>query len=360
MAAPRPDQTRRPAAGVAPGRAEELRQRLMASGLLERDLQPRRDREQVWFPLNVDADADAVHAALAGIPGAEQAECWFDGRTRRAGHYSDLLPDLAPDLRALLPTGYDVVGQVVVLKLPEPLLAVRERIGAALLSVHRNARTVALDRGVTGPLRVRDLEVIAGGPTLETVHREHGLELQVALDRVYFSPRLATERARLAARVAPGARVLDLFAGVGAFVCLVARDRAPSALTAIDLNPHATRLLQANLERNRIDTPVDVRQGDARAVAPRSADWDHVVMNLPHDASAFLDVAVDCVAPTGEVHLYAMVERDTHDLFVDDLEQEMTERMDAPWAVVAERHVRNYAPTMDGLGFTLRRTDPSA
>ena len=50
---------------------------------------------------------------------------------------------------------------------------------------------------VHGEKRVRDWEVLAGEGT-ETVHREYGHEFAVDLATVYFSPRLATERHRVA------------------------------------------------------------------------------------------------------------------------------------------------------------------
>ncbi|MFT4949702.1 MAG: tRNA (guanine37-N1)-methyltransferase, partial [Natronomonas sp.] len=53
---------------------------------------------------------------------------------------------------------------------------------------------------VRGEKRVRDWEVLAGEGT-ETVHREYGHEFAVDLGAVYFSPRLATERHRVAEQV---------------------------------------------------------------------------------------------------------------------------------------------------------------
>lgn len=347
------------AVGVAPADAQRLR--VAIGDLLDKDAQPHQGDGRIWFPLLPDGRR-AAEAALGGarVDDVVYAQRPFVLRTRRPTHYTALLSDLPAEEQAILPNSYDIVGDVAIIKLPEPLLAHKKNVGHALLTVHPNVSTVALDRGVTGELRVRDLEVIAGPPELTTLHREHGLTIEVALDKVYFSPRLATERQRLAARVVEGQRVLDLFAGVGAFVCLVARDRAPAVVAAVDLNPEAVRLLRRNLERNRIAVPVDAIEGDARLVAPRSGDWDHVVMNLPHDAAAFLDVAAECVAPDGEVHLYAMVERSEHDDIVKSLQDRMSTLMGAPWRVIAERHVRNYAPTMDGLGFTLSAADASS
>ncbi|MBW3583034.1 MAG: class I SAM-dependent methyltransferase family protein [Euryarchaeota archaeon] len=332
--------------------AEAVRRALSERGLLDPALHPTRIEEGVAFALVPDADLDAAAAVATGHRGRLDRSR-FTRRETRPASYRDLLADLPQDLRPLLPSSFDIVGHVAIVKLPEALVAHTRHIADAVLQAQRNITTVALDKGVKGELRVRDLEVVAGEPTLTTFHREHGVELEVALDRVYFSPRLATERRRLAERMAPGARVLDLFAGVGAFVVLVARDQAPAKVCAIDLNPDAVHLLGRNMERNRITAEVEVRTGDARLVAPRTGDWDHVVMNLPHGAAAFLDVAAECVAPDGEVHLYAMVERATEADTVAALEVRLSGLTGAPWRVVERRHVRNYSPTMDGVGYTL-------
>lgn len=343
---------------------ESVRRSLAQADLLDRALQPAREGSALWFPLRPASERDpaALDDFLRTHDHATTGTYTFTRRTPRIASYRELLTDLPDDLRALLPSSYDIVGHVAVVKLPDPLLPHQTRIAQALLEAHTQVRTVALDAGVQGPLRIRELVVVAGEPVLTTHHKEHGLVIRVPLDKAYFSPRLATERARVAGRIKPQDRVLDLFAGVGAFVCLVARDRDPAALYAVDLNPAATEALRHNLDANGIDpdgTDITVVEGDARAVAPRTADWDHVVMNLPHDAAAFLDVAADCVADHGEVHLYAMVEKEQKEAHGGALAARMDALMQAHgrptgWTVAEVRHVRNYAPTLDGLAYTLK------
>ena len=61
-----------------------------------------------------------------------------------------------------------------------------------------------MDKGVKGEFRVRDLEVVAGDDRLETIHQEYGIRLLVDPSRVYFNPRLAGERHRVASLVREG------------------------------------------------------------------------------------------------------------------------------------------------------------
>ncbi len=343
-----------PGLGVERSRAEEVRQALGAAGLLATDLTPLQTAGQVVFPLVPDAEGStSLHRLLQRFPAAPVPTAAFRMRASNEADYRQRLKDLPRPLQEELPRAHDVIGDIAIMKLPDVLHGHRRAIAQALLATHPRLRTVALDRGVTGAQRVRDLEVLAGQGGLATTHREHGLRLSVEPDRVYFSPRLATERARLLERVHDGQRVLDLFAGIGAFVCLVARDRHPARVTAVDVNPHAIRLLERNLEQNKLaSAPVTLIEGDAREVAPRTADWDHVVLNLPHDAHRFLDVAAACAAPDAEIHLYAILERDDEDAYVQDALRRLHEATGKGWSLVQRRHVRQYAPTMDGLGFT--------
>lgn len=344
---------------VEPAQAETVRRALREAGLLATELSPRSDDGKVVFPLHNEADADEAVTRLMDRFQATRHKSTFKQRTPQEADYRERLAHLEKPLRDELPRAHDVVGDIVLVKLPDSLEPYKQEIGAALLATHTRLRTVALDRGVIGAERVRDLVVLAGQPHLATTHREHGLRLDVELDRVYFSPRLATERARLLERVQNGQRVLDLFAGVGAFVCLVARERAPEQVTAIDVNPHAVRLMEKNLQQNHLARErVTLIEGDAREAAPQTRDWDHVVLNLPHDAHAFLDVAAACVAPHGEIHLYAILEREDEEAYVHSALDTLHKETGRAWTLAQRRHVRQYAPTMDGLGFTFAARTP--
>lgn len=353
------DERRRRAPGlaVAPQHAEAARRALKEASLLAPHLNPVHGPKRIIFPLQRTPDDATLKAITTAAPEAELTETIFTHRASRETDYRDRLKHLSQALRERLPRAHDVIGDIAVLKLPEELQPHRKEIADALMSVHPRLATVALDHGVEGEQRVRNLEVIAGEPRLETTHREHGLTLHVEPHKAYFSPRLATERHRLLARIHPGQRVLDLFAGIGAFVCLVAREHPEVTITAIDVNPHAVRLLKKNLQANRIEADrIHVIEGDTREEAPRTGDWDHVVMNLPHDAHRFLDVAADCASPQGEIHLYAILEREDESSYIENALATLQEHTGNPWRLAERRHVRQYAPTMDGLAFSFTST----
>ena len=198
------------------------------------------------------------------------------------------------DLLGFAPS-YERLGDVAILDEDDPDRA--REIADAILDSDLPVRAV-IDRAskVKGDLRVRDWTVVAteddeNQPVTETVHREYGFEYLLDLSRVYFSPRLATERHRVTEQVESGEQVVDMFAGVGPFVVPMAGRGA--TVVGVDLNPAAIEYLRENARRNGVADRVTAIEGDVRDVADDYAGWaDRVVMNLPHSADEFLDAAV--------------------------------------------------------------------
>ena len=215
-------------------------------------------------------------------------------------------PGLPPELAAEVTRALDIIGDIAVVRLPDALLDRAGEVGRAIMGLHPRVRVVAVDRGVTGPHRVRSLETVAGEGPLATVHHENGIQLHVDLAAAYFSPRLATEHRRVADLVRPGERVLDMFAGVGPFAVLIAKDGRATEVRAVDLNPVAAAMLRANSKANRTGGRLHVHEGDARAVVPPLGSFDRIIMNHPHHAIEFLDVALGAAKDGATVHLHTI------------------------------------------------------
>ncbi|MDG5818712.1 class I SAM-dependent methyltransferase family protein [Natronococcus sp. A-GB7] len=194
---------------------------------------------------------------------------------------------------------------------------------------------------VKGETRVRDWELLAGEGT-EVVHREYGCEFALDLAEVYFSPRLATERHRVAEQVTEGERAFDMFAGVGPFVIPFAKRGADCV--GVDVNETAIDYLRENARRNGIEDRVAPICDDVREVAPDYEDWaDRIVMNLPHSADAFLESAVTIAGEDCTLHYYDIQHED--DPFGPG-ERAIREAAEPEYEVTVEtRHtVRSYAP----------------
>ncbi|MGI0149044.1 MAG: class I SAM-dependent methyltransferase [Thermoplasmata archaeon] len=318
-------------------RAEEIRRELLAQGLLHKHLRIAREGHRIALPTHQRVDL--------GFPTAERE---FEEGFVAVRSYKDVV-EVPASLRKSLPSSFDVVGDIAVIKLPEELREHRAAIGAAILRWNRKIRVVVEDRGVKGEHRVREVAVLAGERRTTTVHREHGLRYRVDLARAYFSPRLASERKRIADLVHEGETVADPFAGVGPYAILIARRRRPREIHASDGNPAAVELLRHNIAANRADR-ITIREGDARAILRQVAPVDRVILDLPHSALEFLPVALATVGGKGTVHLYGILEQ------AEEAERQEKIRSMAHAAglrviALTSRHVRAYSPTQYHTAF---------
>lgn len=323
--------------------AEDTRRRLISEGLLSNEYDVLTEGGFVLFP-------------VAGRFGHfEAVELERKKREPQAKKLRDELSGLlSDDELGSLTTSFDLVGDIAVVEIPEGLEHREKEIGEALLRVHKNVRTVMKKLGpMEGEFRVRRLACIAGEDKTETVYRESGVDMRLDLSKVYFSVRLAHERARIADMVREGEDVLVLFAGVGPFALVIAKKRPGSRITALEINPDAVRYLRENIYLNKM-TNIEAVEGDAKtATLPRSA-FDRIVMPLPKSAIRFLDVAFASVKDGGTVHLYAL--SDARDPFTAPLEaaREEAARSGVGIEPLSMRVVRPYSPSQVQVALDLR------
>ena len=318
-------------------RGEEVRLRLVGLGALEKHLRIVHDGGSVFLPTTERLDI--------GFP-MEQRE--FDEGFAAVRSYKDVA-DVPDALRRFLPSSFDVIGDIAVLKIPEELQPHREAIGLAILRWNPKIRVAAQDRGVKGERRVRSIEVIAGERRTTTVHTEHGLRYRVDLAQAYFSPRLASERQRIADLVLEGEVVADPFAGVGPFAILIAKRRRPKLVHASDVNPAAVELLRANIGANRVDR-VAAHEGDARRILARIAPVDRVILDLPHTAFDHLPNALAAIGECGVIHVYRILERADEPAAVDRI-RAIAAESGFQIAALRAHPVRAYSPTQHHVAF---------
>lgn len=318
-----------PGIRVPRGEAEATRRRLLELDVLRIDLVVAKDGDHVVFPV--------VDTCGPQLPLVQHD---FEARAVRPTGYQDLLPWPAAE-RELAPRAFDQVGDILIVKVPRDLEARAADIGRALLDFHPAARAAFHDKGVKDEFRVRDLVRIAGEGEPLTVVSENGVRLWVDPTKAYFSPRLASERARVCALVELGEHAIDLFGGVAPWAIQAAR--AGASVDCIDLNPAAIDLARRNVVANGVEARVRLHQGDARQVAAGLPKADRVVMNLPHGAKAFLDVAAHCARPAATVHYHEILAPETAATRGKAVADELAQH-GWPCKVRGFRTVRNYSP----------------
>ncbi|MEM7821844.1 MAG: class I SAM-dependent methyltransferase family protein [Candidatus Aenigmatarchaeota archaeon] len=163
--------------------------------------------------------------------------------------------------------------------------------------------------GRKGELRLREYKLIAGDANTEVIHKEYGYLLKLDPQKVYFSPREATERQRIAKQVKAGERVLVMFSGIGVIPIAIAKKQPEvEKIYGIELNEDAHKYAEENVRINKLSHKIFLIHGDVREVAKKYfGKFDRVVMPLPFGAGNFLDIAINCLKKEGGIiHFYSV------------------------------------------------------
>ncbi len=203
-----------------------------------------------------------------------------------------------PAAAVLLPVGYQRLGRVLLLRLPEALRPHFSRIGRAWQEELGVESVLTVVGPVEGELRTPRVETIAGGPT-ETEVVEHGVRWRFDAARVMFAAGNRTERRRAGRLVAPGEHVVDLFAGIGYFAIPAALSGPATRVVAVEKNPVAFRYLRENVELNRVGSRVEVVEGDNRVVPLGTGVADRVFLGYLPSALPWLPRAVSLLRSSG-------------------------------------------------------------
>ncbi len=213
-----------------------------------------------------------------------------------------LADKLKPDELKQIYKTYDIVGDIAIIRVPEPQLRYSKLIAEAIMTIHKEVKSVCRQSSsVSGDFRLRNLEHILGKETTESCYREHGCIYKTDLKKAYFSPRLSYERMRIAGLIQKGETVVNMFAGVGCYSIAIAKHSEPLKVYSIDVNPSAFQYLRENIRLNRVETVVVPLQGDAKEVIERRLQnvADRVLMPLPELAYEYLDYALLALKPAG-------------------------------------------------------------
>src|SRR5213594_4706836 len=178
---------------------------------------------------------------------------------------------LSQEETAQVYSAFDQIGDIVIIKIPDELMPKKKLIADAILGNVKTAKAVfAQVSPVRGDYRVRDLEFIAGENRTITEYREHACRFKVDIAKTYFSPRLSTERQRIAAMVGENETIVNMFAGVGTYSVVIAKANKTCRVYSIDSNSAASELDRINAKLNKVQDRVFSICGDAVEVIEAS------------------------------------------------------------------------------------------
>ena len=208
-----------------------------------------------------------------------------------------------------LVSAFDQIGDIIIVRIPDSLISKKKIIGKALLEQVKTAKTVFHQSSpVEGDFRTRNLELIVGDEKTETEYKENGCRFIVDVEKAFFSPRLSTERERIANLVNDNDVIINMFGGVGMFSLLAAKKKSCTVYN-IDINPVASKLCEENIKLNKLKGRVISLNGDASEIIKKQLQdkADRVLMLLPERSDEFLDAAISSLKRNGIIHYYSHI-----------------------------------------------------
>jgi len=210
-------------------------------------------------------------------------------------------------------SSFDVIGSmekaVAIVEIPEELKSKEKLIAEEIMRKNKNVKSVLKKVSKRkGELRLREHIVIAGDKNTEVIHKEHGYLLKVDPQKVYFSPREATERVRIAEQVKPNEIVLVMFSGIAPIALAIAKKQPRvKKVYCIEINSRAHEYAKENVRINKLAHKIYLICGDVREIVGKIHEkFDRIVMPLPLGAGEFLEAAFDCLKEGGIIHFYAV------------------------------------------------------
>ena len=224
---------------------------------------------------------------------------------RKLPDLSAALEDLIPEsLFCLLPRGWFILGEVIIVKIHPRLRDYESHIGDALLHYYPRCTTVLADEGISGQLRQPVRRTIVGSRS-RTTHKENGVVFHLDARAVMFSPGNLRERMRMS-RLGQGEVVVDMFAGIGYFSIPMAVHSRPRRVLAIELNPQSYQFLCQNIEANGVQDIVQPILGDCALETPQGIA-DRVLMGMVQVTNRYLETGIAALKPGGTLHYHQTI-----------------------------------------------------
>ncbi len=213
----------------------------------------------------------------------------------------ELKDDVPAGLLTFIPSGWQIIGHVIVITIPEQVMDYRHLIVRALCGRYPGCRTILRDRGIKGQLREPVRELLYGNCT-ETLHKENGCMFKLDAARIMYSKGNLAEKRHMSL-LGAGEVLVDMFAGIGYFSIPIAVHSRPRKIISIELNPLSFGYLQENIKLNKVENIIEPICGDCSIEAPRGIA-DRVIMGYVGTTHQYLEQGIAALKPEGGILHY--------------------------------------------------------
>lgn len=245
-----------------------------------------------------------------------------------------------------LPSSYQTVGHVLLLKLPSiKSPKQKKKIAQAILSLLPYVKTVCEIKEISGELREPVIDVLAGNGTI-TTHKENEILYKLDAAKIMFSKGNLNERKRIIGQVKDGELIIDMFAGIGYFSLGLAKHSKAREIIAIEKNPEAYNYFVENIALNKLNN-VSAMQGDCTVAAGALRGMaDRIIMGYFPGTENFLSYAL-LMAKNGCMIHYHNIYR-TKELWKKPLGEisEVSKKFNLSFQILTKKKVKSYAPNV--------------
>ncbi len=245
-----------------------------------------------------------------------------------------------------LPSSYQVVGHVLLLKLPKiKSLKQKRKVALAILALIPYVKTVCEIKDIKGEYRQPSVIILAGNGTV-TTHKENDILYKLDAANIMFSKGNLNERKRLINQVKDGELIIDMFAGIGYFSLGLAKYSKAREIIAIEKNAEAYNYFAENIMLNKL-TNVSAMQGDCTIAAPALKGMaDRIIMGYLPGTDKFLPYAMLMAKNSCIVHYHNTYK--TNELWkkpIGEIES-AAKKFGFSAAILTKKKVKSYAPNV--------------
>lgn len=287
---------------VPPEKAEEIRRKAVAEKFFDitRKIQKVQNIEGRFLEIPV---TEAAGEQVGPFPVIEQEEPAFIGKTMSLREY--LKNSFSETELAYLPSGWQILGDIIVVSIPEMLEEKKSNVAEALLSMYPKCKSVVRDFGIEGQFRQPKRELLLGSGT-ETIHKENSCYFKQDVTKVMYSKGNLEERKRMS-KLGSGEVIVDMFAGIGYFSIPMAVHSRPRQIVCIEINPESFVYLEENIRLNHVEDIISPILGDCSKLTPVGLA-DHVLMGYVGTTHQYLEPAIKALKKSeGILHYHETV-----------------------------------------------------
>ena len=258
------------------------------------------------------------------------------------------------ELLALLPSGYQKIGEIIIINLKPELKKYEKEIGEIILEIFPKIQTICnKEGGVTGEFRKPQIKIIAGSKNTEVCHLENGIYFCFDIQKIMFAKGNIKERGRLPRQVKREEIIIDMFTGIGYFSVPIAKIAKPKKIYAIELNPDSIKYLKKTIEKNKLKN-IEIIHGDSKQevekLVQQGIKADRVILGYLPPPIEFIPYAMMIIKKGGMIHYDDLINAERTEVDIQktiSIINKETEKQGMKAKLINSQKVKSYGPKID-------------